>query len=58
VKGAGHPSALIAQPEGDLATNKNQALPNATTLEQIKSDSLGQTRLRTLLLAAFAASPC
>jgi putative ABC transport system permease protein len=55
VKGAGHPSALIGSVQRAIwALNKNQALANPTTLEQIKSDSLGQTRLRTLLLAAFA----
>jgi putative ABC transport system permease protein len=34
--------------------DKNQALPDVRTLEQIKSDSLGSTRLRTMLLAIFA----
>ena len=55
VKGASSASALIGTVQRAIwALNKNQALPNPTTLEQIKSDSLGQTRLRTLLLAAFA----
>ena len=55
VKGASSASALIGTVQRAIwALNKNQALPNPTLLEQIKSDSLGQTRLRTLLLAAFA----
>ena len=55
VKGASSASALIGTVQRAIwALNKNQALPNPTQLEQIKSDSLGQTRLRTLLLAAFA----
>lgn len=48
-KGAGDPDRLIATVQRAIrGVNKNQALPNAMTLEQIKSDSLGQTRLRTL----------
>ena len=55
VKGAASASALVSSVERAVwALNKNQALPNPTLLEQIKADSLGQTRLRTLLLAAFA----
>jgi putative ABC transport system permease protein len=55
VKGASSASALVGTVQRAIwALNKNQALPNPTLLEQIKSDSLGQTRLRTLLLAAFA----
>jgi putative ABC transport system permease protein len=58
VKGASSASALIGTVQRAIwALNKNQALPNPTMLEQIKSDSLGQTRLRTLLLAAFALLP-
>jgi ABC-type antimicrobial peptide transport system permease subunit len=34
--------------------NKNQALPDARALEQIKSESVAGTRLRTLLLGVFA----
>ena len=34
--------------------DKNQALPDVRTLEQIKSESVGPTRLRTVLLAVFA----
>ena len=34
--------------------DKNQALPDVRTLDQIKADSVGPTRLRTLLLAVFA----
>jgi putative ABC transport system permease protein len=56
VKGTASVSALTSSVQRAIwALNKDQALPNPTTLEQIKSDSLGQTRLRTLLLAAFAA---
>ena len=55
VKGAASASALVSSVQRAVwALNKNQALPNPTLLEQIKADSLGQTRLRTLLLAAFA----
>lgn len=35
--------------------NKNQALSDTRTLEQVKSESLGGNRLRTYLLLAFAA---
>jgi putative ABC transport system permease protein len=35
--------------------NKNQALTDVKTLEQMKSESLGGNRLRTYLLVAFAA---
>jgi putative ABC transport system permease protein len=34
--------------------NKNQALPDARPLEQVKSESLAGPRLRTLLLGVFA----
>jgi putative ABC transport system permease protein len=33
--------------------NKNQAFNDIRTLEQIKSDSLGENRMRTVLLAVF-----
>ena len=35
--------------------NKNQALTDPRTLEQVKHESLGGNRLRTYLLVAFAA---
>ena len=54
-RGAGDPQALIASIRRAIwAVNRNQALPNPRTLEEIKSDSLGQNRLRTILIAAFA----
>jgi putative ABC transport system permease protein len=54
-KGAGEPGRLIAQIQRALwQIDKNQALPDARTLTQIKSESLGGTRLRTLLLGVFA----
>jgi putative ABC transport system permease protein len=55
VKGGGEPGALIAQVQKAIwRVDKTQALPNARTLESIKSESTGSTRLRTLLLAVFA----
>ncbi len=54
-KGAGEPGRLIAQIQRALwQIDKNQALPDARTLTQIKSESVGATRLRTLLLTVFA----
>ena len=47
------------RPAGDLGgSTRTRRFRHPTLLEQIKSDSLGQTRLRTLLLAAFAVLPC
>ena len=55
-KGAGHPEVLARSIQQAIwRVEKNQALPNVRTLEQIKSESVGPTRLRTLLLAIFAA---
>jgi putative ABC transport system permease protein len=55
VKGKGSPSSLIAPTQRAIwELNKNQALPNARTLELIKTESLGQTKLRTFLVAVFA----
>jgi putative ABC transport system permease protein len=55
VKGKGIPSSLIAPTQRAIwELNKNQALPNARTLELIKTESLGQTKLRTFLVAVFA----
>ena len=54
-KAAGDPSLLIKSIQQAIwQINKNQALPGARTLEQIKSESVGATRLRTLLLGVFA----
>jgi putative ABC transport system permease protein len=54
VKGLGHPSSLAASAQRAIwELNKRQALPNVKTLELIKSESLGQTRLRTILVAVF-----
>jgi predicted permease len=54
-KGIGEPGALAKSIQQAIwRVNKNQALPDVRTLEQIKSESVGPTRLRTLLLAVFA----
>ncbi len=55
VRGAMDPNRLIKgiqQSVWDL--NKNQALDDVKLLEQIKSESLGGERLRTVLLGVFA----
>jgi putative ABC transport system permease protein len=55
-KGMGEPEALLRQIRQAIwRVNKTQALPDGKTLEKIKSDSLGNTRLRTTLLGVFAA---
>jgi putative ABC transport system permease protein len=54
-KGIGEPGRLAKSIQQAIwRLDKNQALPDVRTLEQIKSDSMGPTRLRTLLLAVFA----
>jgi putative ABC transport system permease protein len=54
-KGAGDPGRLAKSIQQAIwRINKNQALPDVRTLESIKSDSVGPTRLRTLLLGVFA----
>jgi putative ABC transport system permease protein len=54
-KGIGEPGALAKSIQQAIwRVNKNQALPDVRTLDQIKSESVGPTRLRTLLLAVFA----
>src|SRR5262249_55065700 len=54
-KGMGAPEALARQIQQAIwQVNKTQALPDVQTLEKIKSDSLGTTRLRTRLLGVFA----
>jgi len=55
VRGAMDPNNLIKSIEGAVwQVNKNQALPEIKTLEQIKSESLGANRLRTVLLGIFS----
>jgi len=55
VRGAMDPNNLIKSIEGAVwQINKNQALPEIKTLEQIKSESLGFNRLRTVLLGIFS----
>jgi len=54
-RGSGNPDQLIRSIQQAIwRINKNQALPDARTLEQIKVESTGATRLRTVLLAVFA----
>jgi predicted permease len=54
-RGSGTPERLAKSIQQAIwRTDKNQALPDVRTLESIKSDSVGPTRLRTLLLAVFA----
>jgi putative ABC transport system permease protein len=55
VRGAMAPEPLVSSIQSAVwQINKSQALPEMKTLEQIKSESLGSTRLRTVLLAIFA----
>jgi putative ABC transport system permease protein len=57
VRGAVDPNLLIKSVQTAVwQINKNQALPEIKTLEQIKSESVGSTRLRTFLLGIFAAT--
>ena len=54
-KGIGEPGALAKSIQQAIwRLDKNQALPDVRTLEQIKAESVGPTRLRTMLLAVFA----
>ncbi|HEY6306218.1 MAG TPA: ABC transporter permease [Candidatus Angelobacter sp.] len=56
VRSAMDPNRLIKSIESAVwQINKAQALPEIKTLEQIKSESLGPNRLRTILLGIFAA---
>jgi predicted permease len=56
VRGAIDPAHLVKSVEAAVwQVNKNQAIDHIKTLEQIKSDSLGENRLRTILLGTFAA---
>lgn len=55
VRGAMDPERLVKSIQSAVwQINKNQALPEIKTMEQIKSESLGNTRLRTVLLGVFA----
>jgi putative ABC transport system permease protein len=55
VRGAIDPSHLVKAVEHAVwQVNKNQALVDLKTLEEVKSESLGGNRLRTSLLAVFA----
>lgn len=55
VRGAVDPEHLVKSIQAAVwQLNKNQALDEIKTLEQIKTESLGGNRLRTVLLAVFA----
>lgn len=55
VRGAIDPAHLVKSIEAAVwQVNKNQAMNDVKTLERIKSDSLGENRLRTILLGTFA----
>ncbi len=56
VRTTGEPTAAAKSIQNEVwQINKNQALTNVKTLEKIKSDSTGASRLRTVLLGIFAA---
>jgi putative ABC transport system permease protein len=56
VRGALDPANLVKSIETSIwQVNKNQSIDEVKMLEQIKSDSLGENRSRTILLGAFAA---
>ena len=56
IRGNLDPTRLMKSIERAIwQVNKNQALSDTRTLEQVKSESLGGNRLRTYLLLAFAA---
>jgi putative ABC transport system permease protein len=55
VRGAMDPTRLVKSIQTAVwQLNKNQSIDDIKTLDQIKSDSLGENRFRTLLLGAFA----
>ena len=55
VRGAMDPNSLIKAIQSAIwQVNKNQALPDIKPLAQIKTESLGENRLRTVLLGIFA----
>lgn len=56
VRGAMEPTHLLKSIQTAVwQVNKNQALDRVKTLEELKSDSLGDKRMRTTLLGTFAA---
>ena len=56
VRGAMEPTHLLKSIETAVwQVNKNQALDQVKTLDELKSDSLGDNRMRTTLLGTFAA---
>ena len=55
VRGAMDPARLVKSIQSAVwQINSSQAFDEIKTLERIKSDSLGENRLRTILLGAFA----
>jgi putative ABC transport system permease protein len=55
VRGTMDPTRLVKSIQTAVwQVNKNQPLDDVRTLERIKSDSLGENHLRTVLLGAFA----
>jgi putative ABC transport system permease protein len=55
VRGAMDPSRLLKSVESAIwQINKNQAFDDIKTLDQLKTESLGGNRLRTVLLGIFA----
>lgn len=55
VRATGDPQSLVKSIQSAvLGVNKNQALTNVRTLEDIKSESMASNRLRTVLLGVFA----
>ncbi len=55
VRGAMDPAGLVKSIQSAVwQLNKKQSFDDIKTLEQIKSDSLGENRMRTVLLGAFA----
>jgi ABC-type antimicrobial peptide transport system permease subunit len=55
VRGAMDPTHLVKAIETAIwQLNKNQSLDDIKTLERIKSDSLGDNRLRAILVGTFA----
>jgi putative ABC transport system permease protein len=56
VRGAMDPNRIVKSVQHAIwEVNKNQAITDIKTLEQVKSESLGGNRLRTCLLVVFAA---
>jgi putative ABC transport system permease protein len=54
-RAVGEPHSLVKSIQSAVwQVNKNQALPNVRTLEQIKTESVAGNRMRTTLLGIFA----